>query len=414
MASAIDGVGRPRAIGAAGGGSTAVPVVLCLLVTMMEGYDLLVTGLAGPRMMADLGLSRSTFGLIASTMMAGFLVGSIAGGRLGDWLGRNRLLATALATVGAFSLAVPFVTSPAALAAVRFCAGVGLGAVLPNVYAAAGALAADGNRASVVAVVAAGGSVGAICGGGLVAIGGESVSWQALFLIGGAAPLLLAPFVLLGLPSSRPDPQARPEAPLPVRTLLFGGGRLRATVALWTASFCMIMILYLVMSWLPTILAERGLSVSHTGIVNTLVSVTGMLGSISFARLLDRGMATISFAAIYGGLIGAVCLMSGAHSFALAIVSALALGLFLYGGTTALYAVAILLYPPQHAATGAGCSIAVGRLGAILAPFAAGVAMDHGASSGSVLLAGMPLMAVSGLGLIWALGGRRFLDAGKA
>src|SRR5207237_102196 len=62
----------------------------------------------------------------------------------------------------------------------------------------------------------------------------------------------------------------------------------------------------------------------------------------------------------------------------LALWTALLLGMLSNAAMAGLYAVGPSLYPTAVRATGMGCAIGIGRLGAILAPFASGALLDRG------------------------------------
>src|SRR5204862_96865 len=66
------------------------------------------------------------------------------------------------------------------------------------------------------------------------------------------------------------------------------------------------------------------------------------------------------------------------HRLELALWTALLLGVLSNAAMAGLYAVGPPLYPTAVRATGMGCAIGIGRLGAILAPLASGALLDRG------------------------------------
>src|SRR5258708_3302777 len=117
---------------------------------------------------------------------------------------------------------------------------------------------------------------GAICG--IVAV---NLDWQAIFYVGGLAPLALAPIAAFALLESRAFLEARQPA-LPTaaarddfRWILFGGGRASATLLIWTASFASLLALYVLLNWLPTLLGDIGLSKPHASLVSMLFGIGG-------------------------------------------------------------------------------------------------------------------------------------------
>src|SRR5205823_10888827 len=90
------------------------------------------------------------------------------------------------------------------------------------------------------------------------------------------------------------------------------------------------------------------------------------------------------------------------HRLELALWTALLLGVLSNAAMAGLYAVGPPLYPTAVRATGMGCAIGIGRLGAILAPLASGALLDrgweaqqlYGLFSGPFAIAAMAMLVV--------------------
>src|SRR5262245_61506261 len=67
----------------------AVTVGLCLLVAVLEGFDIQAIGVATPRLAPQFGLIPQQMGWIFSISNIGLVVGSMFGGRLADHVGRK-------------------------------------------------------------------------------------------------------------------------------------------------------------------------------------------------------------------------------------------------------------------------------------------------------------------------------------
>lgn len=102
-------------------------------------------------------------------------------------------------------------------------------------------------------------------GGALAAVVAmfSSEHWQTTFIIGGLAPLLAVPLMILLLPESNAFRQqldntlsARPST----RQALFGEGRAGTTLALWLSYFFTLTVMYMLLNWLPSLLLEQGFS----------------------------------------------------------------------------------------------------------------------------------------------------------
>jgi MFS family permease len=87
----------------------------------------------------------------------------------------------------------------------------------------------------------------------------------------------------------------------------------------------------------------------------------------------------------------------------LALIVGVLLGGVVNGAIAGLYAITPRLYQPHVRTTGMGWAIGIGRFGAILAPIATGVLVDHGwrpmqlyfAFTGPFLIAALALAALS-------------------
>ena len=162
-----------------------------------------------PPMMAGLGLSKFTAGLIASANFAGYLAGALFAA--GAWLPGSRRgwllggLAASAVTTGAMGLAHGL----AAFLALRFAGGVASALVLILVSALVLELLAEAGRSDLFAVLYAGVGVGIAASAVLVSglqAGGQG--WPVLWLGSGALSLAGAGGVLWLIPARSPVPRA--------------------------------------------------------------------------------------------------------------------------------------------------------------------------------------------------------------
>jgi len=132
-------------------GNVAVGVGLCFLVAVLEGFDIQAMGVAAPRLAPQFGLDPKQMGWVFSISNIGLVIGASLGGWLADRTGRKPVLLGAVAMFGCFTLATAFAGNYHALLAVRFLAGLGFGAALPNMMA----IAAEIGRPEKAALTAA-------------------------------------------------------------------------------------------------------------------------------------------------------------------------------------------------------------------------------------------------------------------
>jgi len=183
-------------------GSTQLVVVgLCLLVMLIDGYDLFMIGLALPAIAADFGVSPADLTGIVVAQNVGLALGTFIAGPLSDRFGRKLPLVVSVAAFGLLTLATTQVTSLEVFIAVRLLTGLFCAAVIPNAVALTNEMTPARWRSGFVALVfcgyAGGTSIGSFVNGRLL----QQYDWQIIFwgrwCAGDCAcPCLLASFWL--------------------------------------------------------------------------------------------------------------------------------------------------------------------------------------------------------------------------
>ncbi len=371
-----------------------VTVALCFLVAVVEGFDIQAIGVAAPRLAPQFGLSPGQMGWIFAISNIGLVIGASLGGWLADRAGRKPVLIAAVLIFGVFTLLTTQTASFASLFLVRFCAGLGFGAALPNMMAVASEVSAPDKRALTAAVVFCGMPLGGGSSALLTQLLPVGFDWRLLFVIGGALPLLLAPALHLLMPET-----LQRKAVSAPRTnawhALFGEGRATATLLLWLTFLPTLVILYLILNWLPTLVAAKGMPGSVAPQASMLFNFGSIAGALLFGWLVDRLDARWPLTIAYIGLIGALIALSQASAIGTILLLSGAAGFFLLGANYALYGVAPAYYPPEVRGTGSGASVAVGRVGSIVGPLLAGALLAGGTSASGVLAYLVPFAVVA-------------------
>jgi len=427
---------------AAGG---AMTVLLCFFVAVLEGFDIQAMGVAAPRLGAELGLAKAVLGEALAASNLGLVLGAVTGGWLADRVGRRAVLFGAVLGFGGFTLLTMQAHDFAFLFAVRLGAGLGFGAALPNIMALAAEVGPVGKRGSTGTMM----FCGMPLGGGLVALVSwltPHLDWRNLFLIGGVAPLVLAPLILLLMKeTARPAPTASGApawrwlgllplyglsyialswagglpglgslrgltpwlATLPTviiaymlahRAALFGEGRAWPSILLWVVFFPTLLILYLVLNWLPTLVIAKGF-VRDASLASVWFNFASVVGALILGRLVDRfGLRWPMIAAYVGLLLSLMWLARASDEMSVLALSG-AVGFFVLGANYALYGAAASYYPPEVRGRGAGAAVAWGRLGAVVGPLIGGQLLQAGQSAGSVVVAMAPLALVALVGV---------------
>jgi len=143
---------------------------------------------------------------------------------------------------------------------------------------------------------------------------------------------------------------------------------------LWTAYGVNLMGLIFVTSWMPTVFADSGISVSRSVIATSIYQGGGAVGSILFGWILDRKNGILQLAGLC--LVAVPIIMGIGHATflpALLLVLVFLAGVCIVGTQTGLNALSGGLYPTFLRSTGAGWASGIGRFGAIIGPLLGGV-----------------------------------------
>ena len=380
---------------------STLTIALCFIVALIEGFDLQAAGTAAAGLRQTFALDPKMLGWVFSVGIIGLLPGAFFGGWVADRIGRKKILVSAVLLFGLFSLSTAFVESYSSLLLVRFLTGLGLGAALPNLIALCAEAVSERNRGTAISVM----YCGVPLGGALAALVAmfSSEHWQTTFIIGGLAPLLAVPLMILLLPESSAFRQqldnthgAHPST----GQALFGEGRARTTLALWLSYFFTLTVMYMLLNWLPSLLLEQGFSKPQAGMVQMLFNIGGALGSLLGGVLLDRCNAVKVVLSVYAGLLAALAGVGLSVGIVPMAIAGFAAGLFVMAAQLVLYASAPPSYPTSVRATGVGAAVAVGRLGSVAGPLAAGQLLAAGAGTAGVLLATSPGVVIAALTII--------------
>lgn len=284
-------------------------VALALLagVFIMEGFDIAAMGIAVPRLEAALGLEAASFGWVLTGILVGIGVGGATLAPLGDRFGRRALIVAGCLATGLFTLATSTATTTTGFLVWRFLTGFALGACLPNVSALSSEIAPAKLRATVMAVVSSGIPLGLFIAGVTAPAIIEAWQWQGLFYVCGGFAVVLAAillFVLEGGPpkGSKPVEAKADDSPkLPQLTLfktpwLLPFGVFAVILGLNALN------LYLLNSWLPTVLPQAGLTLDVAAQVTGVANLAGLAIGIGASFLVDNWKKGPALMLLFGSM----------------------------------------------------------------------------------------------------------------
>ncbi len=393
-----------------------VAIIVCILLSALDGFDVLSTSFAAPGIAKEWGLNPASLGIVLSMELVGMAAGSVLLGQGADRIGRRSMALYCLILMTAGMTATMLATSVSVLAATRLATGFGIGGLISVTNAMVTELSNARARGTVIALMAAGFPFGSIVGGTIVMPMLATDGWRAVFEFGAIATALCIPVVFMLLPESpdflaaRGGPDALNTTNQSLRRLghprieqlpamkeavtkssisdLFRGGWARITILLTAAYLSHIFAVYFLLKWLPKIVVDMGYPATTGSQTLINANIGGLIGGLMLSLLLLRlplrpllATVLVASSACY------VVLGLGEGSLSKLSYAAIAASFFANAAMVGLYAQIATSFPPAVRATGIGFAIGVGRCGAALGPVAGGF----------LLSTSLPLVWVSSL-----------------
>lgn len=380
-------------------------LAICFMLSMLEGFDVLAISYASVAISEQLSLPADQLGLLISAGLLGMTIGALFLAILSDMFGRRRMILIALVISGSSMCATGLTDSAWLIGALRIATGLGIGILLATTTAVVSEFMPEKHRSMAVGVTLAGYPAGAMLGGFLSAGLIEQYGWPAIFFGGGALTLLMViviwfvlpeslQFLVLRQPANALDRANRtlgklgfpllkalaPQAEMPPRPgprrLLQQDLRSR-TLWLWAAFGFAYGTLYFLFGWIPKIVSNSGVEQSIAIYALTFFNLGAVIGNSSMgqiAKYIGLGRVIILLMLLGAGFILLFPFFGG---IALMALSALA-GATIQGSFAGLYAAAAHIYPAEVRSTGIGWGIGLGRVGAVISPYLAGVLLAQG------------------------------------
>jgi len=353
--------------------SRIIALILLAGVFIMEGFDIAAMGIAVPRLEIALGLAPASFGWVLTAILIGLGIGGATIAPLGDRFGRRALIVAGCLATGLATLGTATATTTTEFLLWRLLTGIALGACLPNVSALSSELAPHRLRATIMAVVSAGIPLGLSFAGFLAPQIIDAAGWQGLFYVPGGFAVVLAVVLWFALEGGAPERAAAaavepPRAKWP-QLVLFAKPWVFPFAVFATILGLNALNLYLLNSWLPTVLPQAGLSLDDAARVAGVANLAGLAIGIGFSVLIDNWRKGPALMLLFGAM---------ALSFAAIALTApdqtrwtllLMVGV---GGANAggmvLPGLAAHLFPARLLSSAVGMGVLVARLGAFAGP----------------------------------------------
>ena len=376
-----------------------------------DGMDGAIVAFLLPSVREEWGLTSGQAGIIGSATPLGYLIGATVAGLLADRIGRRRVMMWSLAFYAAFTLVAAVSPNFEFFVVARVVAGIGTGAESAIIAPFLAEFVPAKRRGWFIGALAgffSFGYVGAALIGRFV-VPGLDEGWRWAQVIT-AVPVLMLLWWRRSLPESPRflllkgrtaeaevvvvDFERRVEAatgralpPVPAPTgpaapvveqasptlfsalrFLWSPAMARRTAVVWTIWFVITFAYYGFFSWIPTLLVDRGLTVSKSftfSIVIYLAQIPGYFSAAWCNERFDRRRTIALY--LVGSAVSAFALSQMDTSLGI-VVSGAVLSFFLNGVYSGLYAYTPEVFPTWIRATGTGLSSAFGRIGSISAP----------------------------------------------
>jgi AAHS family 4-hydroxybenzoate transporter-like MFS transporter len=375
-------------------------IALSWLITVFDGFDMMMIGFTAPYMRDELALSKAMIGYVVSAGLVGMMIGGFLLSYLGDRIGRRPTIIAAALGFAIMTAAVALAGSYHALLALRFLDGLALGGMLPLAWALNIEFVPSRMRSSVVTVIMMGYSLGTAIAGPMTNWIAPHHGWQGVYVAGGIGSLLCAAALWLWLPESirflvlkggrsarvsqtlhKIDPaievspsdhfvlsdEFKPNRNFHIGQLFHGDLRL-ITPLLWLGYFASSLGIYFAASWGPIVVEELKFPRQTSALVASTGSLAGAAAGLLLMRFTDRrGPGAV---AVYPAICVPVLLALGfglipREAFlAIVILSVLLIS----GGHFGILSIAGIFYPSSIRASGAGWATSVAKFGAILGP----------------------------------------------
>lgn len=279
----------------------------------LDAFDAMLYALVLTLLMRDLGMSKTTAGLLGTLTLLASGMGGVLFGFLADRIGRKQALMASILTYSVCSFASGLATSVAMLAAARFVLGLGMG----GEWNTGATLVAESwpteFRAKAISLVQSSWALGFAAAALVAGPVARYFGWRAVFFVG-ILPALLTLWIRRGVPESAlwKERAARPHRDENGRSpdsgskdvasyvstrfsLIFRTPCRRHTFALLLFNFCGMFAWWGLFTWLPPYLSlpvaqgGRGFGVMGTTALLVVLNLCGMFpGYASFGWVADR------------------------------------------------------------------------------------------------------------------------------
>lgn len=376
---------------------TGVMAIL-FLGWLVESYDIGLTGSVLPSLTAQYQLSTGLKSLVSISASAGVVIGIVPAGFLADRVGRKRVMVGGTVIFSVLTFLTGLAPNITVLITLRVLAGIAMGAVFPLPYAYGSELCPPNVRGRFTGIADSFLSVGYFLSPllALVLIRSTTDSgWRVMFFLGGL-PIVFALLAWKYVPESPrwyeakgrlddaermlreiearvtaelgkplpPPTTAPPPAPPPTAPVreVFSRRYLRRSLTLWTAFGGLFFVFYSIQTFMPTVVASMGFTLTSAFAFTAIIVVVSIPGKLAEAWLVERwGRRTVII--VFGSLAAGAALIFGFSSGAfMVLLVGCVMSFFGIGVDPAVKVYTAESYPTSIRAAGTSVTEGIGRL----------------------------------------------------
>lgn len=381
-------------------------IFICFFLNIIDGMDVLVISYTAPVIASSWDISFKALGVVFSSGVLGMAIGALLLAPYADKIGRKKIILISTIIISIGILLTGFSVNIYHLIFLRFLSGIGIGTMLASTVSLVSEYTPNRSRDFWVSFILAGYPIGAILAGYLSNYILKYYSWEVVYIIFGIISIFFIPIIYFFLLESvdfllKNQPKnalsrvnlilkkldfskidylpnkVNLASKIPVNSL-FQSKYIDSTIKLWMAFFLSFACLYFLISWIPKMVTELGLSLQLGIYSGTVFNIGAFFGIVTQGYFSSKfGLKKIISIFL---IVTCVIMTQIQHFFGsdwmLLIFGVL--GFTIQGGFVGLYSVAARIYPTEFRTTGVGWGIGAGRLGAVLGPLVAGVLIGLG------------------------------------
>lgn len=402
-------------------------VLISFLLMILDGFDITSMSFVAQRVSEQLQINPTSLGLVFSVTLAGMMLGAMLIAPYADKIGRRKMLIASVITIGISMFFTGFVTNFWQLVVLRTITGLGVGSMLANVTALTSEYTPTKYRSFSVAIISAGFPMGATIGGIIVVPILPNYGWEIVFFSLGLVTLLMAVIVYFFVPESlqflknQGTDRALKKANIlltkmnrntiatfvvdeditinkvSVFSLLSPNFRVK-TIQLWLTFLFVFISLYFLLSWLPKLVINEGLSESASVLSAVALNGGGVIGSLLLGWF-AASFGLTKLISIFLAISGIIMLSFGLLiEYTNIYVLLFLIGFLLLGAFVGLYSTSAKMYPSEIRTTGIGWALGLGRFGAVIGPYIGGILITNGVKMEfNFVIFAVPLVLASAL-----------------